>query len=260
MMRGSWIQRSARRILFPNGKKFMKKRMLEVGEKKVSKFTESAWKLTYYVFSITVLLLSVHNEPWFGKTEHFWIGWPNQTIKFKLKVLYAFQCGFYAYSIAALVVWETRRKDFGVMMTHHVVTILLMVFSYMDGTYRAGVSTLLLHDVSDVFLETAKLCKYSRIEVGASVCFGLFVLSWFVLRLVIFPFWIIWSISVEVVQHLDLGGRKEFNQYYFQNTLLIMLFILHMYWWILICRMLVKLIQDSGKVSEDVRSDSENDD
>jgi hypothetical protein len=53
--------------------------------------------------------------------------------RFKLKVLYAFQCGFYVYSIAALVVWETRRKDFGVMMTHHVITILLMVFSYIDG-------------------------------------------------------------------------------------------------------------------------------
>ncbi len=57
-----------------------------------------------------------------------------------------------------------------------------------------------------------------------------------------------------MVQYLDLGGRKEFNQYYFQNTLLIMLLILHIYWWILICRMLAKMVQDSGKVSEDVRS------
>ncbi|KAG0558995.1 hypothetical protein KC19_10G070900 [Ceratodon purpureus] len=254
------FEKYARRVIFPSGQKFMRRRKQEAGEKKVAKFTESAWKLTYYLLSTTMLLVSACNEPWFGKTEYFWIGWPNQTIKFKLKVLYAFQCGFYVYSIAALVVWETRRKDFGVMMTHHVITIFLMVFSYIDGTYRAGVSTLLVHDVSDVLLESAKLCKYSGFEVGASLMFGLFVLSWFTLRLLIFPFWIIWSISIEVAQYLDLGGRKEFNQYYFQNTLLIMLFILHVYWWVLICRMLVKLFQNSGKVSDDVRSDSEEDD
>lgn len=53
---------------------------------------------------------------------------------------------------------------------------------------------MLVHDVSDVLLESAKLCKYSAFEAGASVLFGFFVLSWFILRLVIFPFWIIWSI------------------------------------------------------------------
>lgn len=62
------------------------------------------------------------------------------------------------------------------------------------------------------------------------------------------------------MQYLDLGGNKEFKQYYFQSTLLIMLFIFHIYWWILICRMLVKLFRDSGKVSDDVRSDSEGED
>ncbi|XP_024396560.1 ceramide synthase 1 LOH3 isoform X2 [Physcomitrium patens] len=254
------FEKSARRLLFSGEKKVTKKRLLEVNEKKVSKFTESAWKLTYYMFTTTTLLLSARNEPWFGKTEHFWIEWPNHAIKFKLKVLYAFQCGFYVYSVAALMVWETRRKDFGVMMAHHFITIGLIAFSYVQGSYRAGISTLLLHDISDVFLEIAKLCKYSHFEVGASVCFGLFALSWFVLRLVIFPFWIIWSISVEVMQYLDLGGNKEFKQYYFQSTLLIMLFIFHIYWWILICRMLVKLFRDSGKVSDDVRSDSEGED
>ncbi|PPD66931.1 hypothetical protein GOBAR_DD36185 [Gossypium barbadense] len=34
------------------------------------------------------------------------------------------QCGFYIYSIAALLTWETRRKDFAVMMSHHTPTYL----------------------------------------------------------------------------------------------------------------------------------------
>jgi len=56
--------------------------MQEAGEKKVSKFTESAWKLTYYLCSLTILFACAFDEPWFVKTAHFWIGWPNHTIKY----------------------------------------------------------------------------------------------------------------------------------------------------------------------------------
>lgn len=48
-----------------------------------------------------------------------------------LKLFYMCQCGFYTYSIAALVTWETRRKDFSVMMSHHVVTVILISYSYV---------------------------------------------------------------------------------------------------------------------------------
>jgi hypothetical protein len=115
---------------------------------------------------------------------------------------------------------------------------------------------LALHDVSDVFMELAKLCKYSSIEVGASVSFGLFVLSWVLLRLIYFPFWIIWSTSYEVMNHLDLSQFYVIVQYYAFNTLLITLLVLHSYWWVLILRMLVKLLKNRGKLGDDVRSGS----
>ena len=50
---------------------------------------------------------------------------------------------------------------------------------------------LALHDASDVFLEAAKVFKYSGKELRASVFFGLFAVSWLVLRLIFFPFWVI---------------------------------------------------------------------
>jgi hypothetical protein len=53
--------------------------------------------------------------------------------RFQLKLFYTFQCGFYIYSVAALLFWETRRKDFDVMMTHHIVTIGLIAYSYITG-------------------------------------------------------------------------------------------------------------------------------
>ena len=42
--------------------------------------------------------------------------------------------------------------------------------------------------------------------------------------------------------------------YYVFNTLLITLQVMHVYWWVLIWRMIMKQIQDRGKISDDVRS------
>ncbi|KAI8027018.1 hypothetical protein LOK49_LG02G03489 [Camellia lanceoleosa] len=59
--------------------------------------------------------------------------------------------------------------------------------------FQIGSIVLALHDASDVFLEAAKVFKYSEKELGASVCFGFFDISWLLLRLIFFPFWIIIS-------------------------------------------------------------------
>jgi len=55
-------------------------------------------------------------------------GWLN---RLKLKLFYAFTGGFYTYSIFALLFWETRRKDFGVSMSHHIATLFLILISYI---------------------------------------------------------------------------------------------------------------------------------
>ena len=68
---------------------------------------------------------------------------------------------------------------------------------------------LALHDVSDVFMEAAKLCKYSGSEVGASIAFGLFVLSWVLLRLIYFPFWVIWSTRSVSVLKSSISSRDN---------------------------------------------------
>eukprot|EP00249_Psilotum_nudum_P028532 c3782_g1_i2 orf=303-761(+) len=39
--------------------------------------------------------------------------------------------------------------------------------------FRIGSVVLALHDVTDAILELAKLCKYSGMEICASICFGM---------------------------------------------------------------------------------------
>ena len=60
---------------------------------------------------------------------------------------------------------------------------------------RVGSVIMVLHDVSDILLECAKMFNYCHKDTIADILFGLFMLSWALLRLVYFPGWVIWSTS-----------------------------------------------------------------
>ncbi|KAL3651783.1 hypothetical protein CASFOL_004785 [Castilleja foliolosa] len=139
------------------------------------------------------------------------------------------------------IVWETRQKDFSVMMSHHVITVFLIAFSYTARLFRVGTVVLALHDGSDVFLEAAKVFKYSGNELGASVCFGL-------------------STSYYLCEVLVLSQPYSATLYYFFNTMLLTLLVFHIYWWILICAMITRQLKNRGQLGKDIRSDSEDDD
>lgn len=109
-----------------------------------------------------------------------------------------------------------------------------------------------------MFLEAAKVFKYSEKEFGASFCFGLFALSWIVLRLIYFPFWVIRASSYDCAEFLNLTDYKSL--YYVFNTMLLTLLVFHFYWWLLIYSMIMKQLKNRGKVGEDIRSDSEEED
>ncbi|KAL3814228.1 hypothetical protein ACJIZ3_015496 [Penstemon smallii] len=232
----------------------------EATKSKIVKCSESMWKLTYYATVEYCVLATTFNDPWFRDIKQYFRGWPNQELKLPLKLIYMCQCGFYIYSSAALLTWETRRKDFTVMMSHHIVTVILLAYSYIAGFFRIGAVVLALHDASDVFMEAAKIFKYAENELGASVCFGLFALTWLVLRLIFFPFWVIRSSSYYLMEVLHLSEPYDLGLYYVFNTMLLTLLVFHIYWWKLICAMIIRQLKNRGKVGEDVRSDSEDDD
>ncbi|XP_039047254.1 LAG1 longevity assurance homolog 2-like [Hibiscus syriacus] len=223
----------------------------------IAKCSESMWKLTYFATVETWVLKITYYESWLGDIKGYFRGWPNQELKISLSLFYMCQCGFYIYSIVALLTWETRRKDFAVMMSHHVITAILIGYSYVTSFFRIGSVVLALHDASDVFLEAAKIFKYSGRELRASVCFGLFAISWLVLRLIIFPFWVIKSTSIDLMEFLRPSDPYPKFLYYFLNTMLLMLLVFHVYWWVLICSMIIRQWQNRGKLGEDIRSDSE---
>ncbi|KAK4766076.1 hypothetical protein SAY87_007718 [Trapa incisa] len=256
---------SARRLIFGEGHAKLDMRAAD-RRKKINKFRESAWKCLYFLSAEILAIAVSYNEPWFTDTKYFWVGpgdqtWPDLKMKLKLKGLYIYAAGFYTYSIFALIFWETRRSDLLVSMAHHVASVLLLVLSYVFRFARVGSIVLALHDATDVFLEVAKMSKYSGYQSLADFFFALFVIFFTLLRIICYPFWVLRSTSYEVLQTFVAVKHKVNGtvHYYLFNTLLFCLLIINLYWWMLMCVMLVRLFR-AGHVSDDVRSDSEGED
>lgn len=155
------------------------------------------------------------------------------------------------------------------MITHHVVTITLLAVSYQFGQHRIGSVVLILHDVSDIFLEGAKLCRYAGFEGITNYSFGLFATVFFVSRLIILPLRVLYPIVLYLpsiyynVQQCagpaTCAGAPllSFSLKGFWLFLLGSLQCLHIYWFWLIFRMI--LVALSGTIDTDIRSDDETD-
>ena len=73
------------------------------------------------------------------------------------------------------------------MFIHHVATIGLMSFSWTCNFVRAGALVLITHDLSDIFMEAAKIAKYAGFQRVCDISFAVFFLVWVPTRLIIIP-------------------------------------------------------------------------
>ena len=156
---------------------------------------------------------------------------------------------------------EVARSDAAEMMVHHLTTIALISLSYLTNFTRVGTSILFLHDSADIFLESAKIFNYiskadGNMRVWAKymtdVVFATFAVTFFVTRIIVYPRFIISSVLYEAP--LYLGGSDWIGFYVFAG-LLIVLQVLHVFWFYLIARMIYKLVTTG--IEKDERSDDE---
>lgn len=116
---------------------------------------------------------------------------------------------------------------------------------------RVGCVIMLLHDINDVLMETAKSLNYARFDLAATTIFASFVASWAGLRIYAFPAYIIRSTLLEVTH--ELGYRPP--HYLLMNALLLALYAIHLYWFCLILRIAwIKLTTGQAK---DIREDDD---
>lgn len=237
------------------------KRKYDANEQKISKFIEALWRTLFYgAFVIvgvkTVLFPDV--APWILNNRLLNEQWPAHYASDAVMFYYYVELGAYFHQL----LWtEVSRSDSIEMIAHHVITISLIILSHIYNFHRYGTVLLILHDISDVFLESAKCFNYisqvPRWKHWHIACDGLFVgfvITFFVCRLVLFPRVFLLSLIV-----YSIG--EYFGMYWIVGQiilwLMVSLFCLHCFWFYLTIKMVIRLFSPEGLSKGDVRSDDE---
>ena len=232
-------------------------------EKRITKFVEAIWRFVFYSIFVWFGMKSLffpNTAEWVLNSEKNWEGWPlyGGPCPDAIKLYYQVELGSYIHQL----MWtEVTRSDALEMIIHHVATISLIFLSWLSCFYRIGSTILLTHDVADIFMEAAKCFNYASKAKGqkwaSTICdtlFGIFTIVFFVTRLVLYPRYMVYSLLVEAPT--TFGG--SWPGYWVFGGLLCTLVCLHVFWFVLICRMIRKLMTTG--IEKDERSDDEEED
>ncbi|OZC05580.1 Longevity-assurance protein [Onchocerca flexuosa] len=147
------------------------------------------------------------------------------------------------------------------MTIHHIITIVLLLFSFVMNLVRIGTLILFTHDIADIFLELGKLCRYAKWETALPIFFAIFAIVWIITRLIYFPFFIIRSILRDAppVLQLDYQWGNLLQPPIVPRLFVIMLLCLmtlHIYWTFIIIKIALKSVQSNLNI-DDIREESD---
>ncbi|XP_070567073.1 ceramide synthase 6-like isoform X1 [Ptychodera flava] len=216
----------------------------------LKKFCESSWRFIFYLSAFIYGVRFLKDEVWTWDTRHCWYNYPYQPLTESIEKYYLVELSFY-WSLLFSQFLDVKRKDFMQMFVHHIVTILLISFSWTVNMIRIGALVIVVHDCSDILLEAAKMTNYGKCQKICDFLFLCFGIVFFITRLVIFPLHVLKSSAVESREIIG-----PYTSWWIFNGLLAILQLLHVFWFSIIVRMVFKALR-SGKVEKDDRSDCE---
>jgi len=249
------------------------------------RFAEQAWIMLYPTMCwSTGMYIMYHSDYWLN-LRALWQDWPIREMDGLSKWYYLVQFAFWLQQIVVVNI-EERRKDYAQMFTHHVVTCALIFCSYGYHMSKVGTVLLCLMDLVDIILPAAKLLKYLRFQLACDVMFGVFMVTWFITRHVLYM-WVWWSVYAHIPEEIRYGCYKGSTQqlegpfpvpddwehltWPFRNpvglvcwndnikwgflSMLLALQVILCMWFILIVRVAYKVL--SGQGADDSRSDDE---
>uniref|UniRef100_A0A8D0H3F1 Uncharacterized protein n=1 Tax=Sphenodon punctatus TaxID=8508 RepID=A0A8D0H3F1_SPHPU len=200
------------------------------------KFCEACWRFTFYLVSFFTGLAVLHDKPWFWDHRKCWAGYPQQPLLPSIFWYYMLELSFYC-SLLFTLPFDVKRKDFHEQVVHHVISIVLISFSYCANYLRIGSLVMVIHDAADCFLEPTKIFNYLKWRRICDTLFIIFSSVFLFTRLVIFPHKVLYN-----TYYYSMELYQPFFGYYFMNGLLMLLQLLHIFWSCLIIHMVYKFI------------------
>ncbi|KAG0258480.1 sphingosine N-acyltransferase lag1, partial [Linnemannia exigua] len=219
------------------------------------------WLVIYDGCMWTFGMCLLYNSSYWSDSTFFWRDYPKTYLDATVKWYYLVQFAFWVQQfLLAVLGIEKRRKDFLEFMIHHVITCLLIGFSYSFNLTSVGHAVLCAMDFSDIVLAICKMLKYCQKDQVADVGFVFFVVTWIYTRHVWFG-QIIWSTYREAPQFATMVWNPSKGLYFtpvvlkgFQ-VLLCGLYAVLLFWLVMIFKVVFKVLK--GENSEDVRSEDE---
>ena len=206
---------------------------------KVEKMIDCTFKGSYYIFA-SVLGYVAAKDSYFlspllggkGSTDLMFTDFPYQRLEELLLIrnYLIIQLGYHLFSLIQHVFKEPK-NDFIEMLLHHIVTVALVGLAYYMNYMTMSLLVLFCHDFSDVFGSLVRIFVDTKYKNFAVICYVGLLLSWFYMRLVVFPFDLIRvAVYVNPVAH-EIYGMGVLG------GMLHILLILHAYWFYLFIKM-----------------------
>ncbi|KAF9275720.1 sphingosine N-acyltransferase lag1 [Mortierella alpina] len=241
--------------------KIKRKQEEHAREGKLLRFGEQGWLVLYDGCMWTFGMCLLYNSQYWSDTTYYWRDYPKTQLDATMKWYYLVQFAFWLQQLLlAILGIEKRRKDFLEFMIHHIITCLLIGFSYSFNLTSVGHAVLCAMDFSDIVLSACKMLKYMHKDQLADVGFVFFVVTWVLSRHYYYGL-IIWSVFVEAPKYANMDWDPSRGLYFTPRVLngfqflLCALYTVLLFWLAMIARVAVKVLR--GENSEDVRSDDE---
>jgi hypothetical protein len=193
------------------------------------------WKFVNFSVCASYGMYIASQESWIFTPQLYFAGWPEHAMSIHVKTYYQMEFASYFFALI-LMPFEPKQTvmDYAALLVHHASTLFLIWTSFIYGFHRIGFVVAFLHDLSDPFMEIAKITLYSGRPKAADVLFGLFALVFIVTRNIIYPFYVIASYPL-YGKHPDGTMVPSDDWFWPFFGSLSTLALLHVYWASLVC-------------------------
>ena len=166
-----------------------------------------------------------------GDTSVMYKGWPyidNSTVP-NLGMYQMIQLGFHAHILVTHFT-ENPKKNYIEMLLHHTLTILLIVLGYFFNMHNGASMTLLVHDVSDIFVSAARAMMDTNYKGALLFFYAMLMITWGYLRLYVFPFHLVFP----TMWSTDFDSTNGLPGFYIMSSMANFLLFMHFYWFFML--------------------------
>lgn len=219
---------------------------------KLDKIAETTWVSLYHGPMLAWSFAVIANYDVGVPLDRMFATFPQNIRPWEIKLYMIVQEAWYVHMLIVTGLLQHYRTDYVENVIHHLATISLLGVSRYTRFVNISIMILTLTGASDLILHFGKIFIYLQYTLVTNVMFVIFALSFFIGRIVLYPYIIYaWHTYARTCDP-SLGAGMYYGGTFGLSVLLV-LFIL---WFKTIVVMVVRTIR-AGAVGQDERSDDD---